>query len=312
MKTLIKLAKSNRRLPNLKNICAYEGFVVATNLDTWISTGRPANIDPGKLYYAEGFDFIPTDSGLPVANYPLPPVLGKVLADVEMTREDLDALGWVSLAMSKEEVRYYLKGICFDGRNEARILATDGHRLHLYKFSGTLPNGQYIVPDEAIDYILAIVKDCKKITTRFVFRENGLEFIAGGTTVLTRYIDGTYPDYTRVIPSDDAAAGVTSFDPAALKPVLKDMKVLAKIHGSRSLPVVLSCHGKIHCGISGAKDKEWPSETIISAKACPNGVGFNLRYLIECCGGELRYTDASSPIRIDGTDRVAVLMPLRV
>lgn len=143
---------------------------------------------------------IPT---LPIADWP---TMGRKLADsplsLNMAADAFAAdLARLSPAICKEETRYYLRGICFDVRDgELRLAATDGHRLSV------IDRGQVecadmaaIVPDCAIQGIVPMLKGADSVALAI----HGLwgEAVAGAKRLAFKLVDGTFPDWRRVIPS---------------------------------------------------------------------------------------------------------------
>lgn len=112
------------------------------------------------------------------------------------------------ICAAKQDVRYYLKGVCVDARanGDVVLVTTDGHRLLAYPVAvdaiEALAPGQYIIPREALE----AVKPCKagRITlpiTIEIDTAKGLENkITGATSTVTPLIDGKFPDWRRVLP----------------------------------------------------------------------------------------------------------------
>lgn len=113
------------------------------------------------------------------------------------------------ICAAKQDLRYYLKGVCVDARANGDVIfvTTDGHRLLAYPVATdaieALVPGQYIIPREALE----AVKPCKAgrhvlpITIE-IDTAKGLENkITGATSVVTPLIDGKFPDWRRVMPA---------------------------------------------------------------------------------------------------------------
>lgn len=145
-----------------------------------------------------------------------------------------DVIKALLIIAAKDDVRYYLKGVCVDAReNDVTLVATDGHRMLAVPVPETdiediLP-GQYIIPRET----LAMVKPCKagrttlplelEITTPApvpdperpgVTIQAPTQFTLRGATVATgTVIDSKYPDWRKVMPKS-ASGAVAQFQPA--------------------------------------------------------------------------------------------------
>ena len=123
---------------------------------------------------------------------------------------ELKKLKAANLFASKEETRYYLNGVLFEIENkQGHVVATDGHRLikiplqeRGHKIKGD--DQKVIIPREMIDKIKLVrgVEMCD-----LLFSSTGaIEIEYDGTTYKCQAVDGTFPDYKRVIPDQDADA----------------------------------------------------------------------------------------------------------
>ena len=111
-------------------------------------------------------------------------------------------------AISTEETRYYLNGIFMhtvdvDGHTMLRAVATDGHRLARYEMPA--PEGSkgmpgVIVPRKAVAEIQRLVEDAEADVS-IELSSTKARFSFGDVVLTTKLIDGTFPDYPRVIPS---------------------------------------------------------------------------------------------------------------
>lgn len=252
MKTVEKLATEKTSLPITNIVQVTETTVTATNLDVWAHWPNKAGLAPG-LYHGRGLTKLPTPANVPESDYPTPGELGDLLGTITLSGDDLAALPFIAEAMSKEHVRYYLCGICFDGKN---IVATDGARLHMLTLSeGAAPantepgaygsrNG-FIVPAETIRYVLAALKETKAESLQIAFYRMRVVFYIGQAVIRSKYVDGTFPDYPRVIPQKNAESFTGTFDGTEFKPMLPIVKTMAKIAGKK-LPVLRFNEGKCY------------------------------------------------------------------
>lgn len=105
--------------------------------------------------------------------------------------------------ISTEETRYYLNGIFMHQKTGTMLtVATDGHRLALYDSRVDWPLPDMIVPRRAVSILLRALKagGNREITVEAKDDGTKLRISGDGWSVLTKVIDGTFPDYTRVIP----------------------------------------------------------------------------------------------------------------
>ena len=274
MKTLIKLAKSNRhsRIPVLKTILVNGGKALASNLDMVIIEATEMK---DGLYHAEGFEH-GLKSNISPQDFPMLMDIGASVYTLPLTIDDLE---YVAGAMSTEETRYYLCGVHFNG---TKIEATDRHRLNQIDLSGaSMPNK--IIPSDAIKYAIAAAKENKVKEISISLHEKGFTIIAGATTLQGKHIDGTFPDTDRVIPK--IAKHVLQFKKAEYAADMKLEKVKAK-----------------------CEDRDFHAYVLKR----PIRIGFNLGYLEKLMDGEMSITDASSPVKVIAGNRLSVLMPMRV
>ncbi|MER9875618.1 DNA polymerase III subunit beta [Mesorhizobium sp. M0195] len=124
---------------------------------------------------------------------------------------DLDAglfermLDSVSFAISSEETRYYLNGIYWHAGETLNAVATDGHRLA--KFAAPLPEGAagmpaIIIPRRAVGLIRQLIGE--KGAVKVSMSDTKIRVETGQGTLLSKLIDGSFPDYVRVIPAGNA------------------------------------------------------------------------------------------------------------
>lgn len=108
-------------------------------------------------------------------------------------------------AVSTEELRPALMGVYLQIKAaELRMVATDGHRLSQivnHKFDYTGSTLEMIIPPKAVQITLKNLEE--EGSTKLIIDGNGICFILGDTVLYTRMVEGTYPDYERVIPRDN-------------------------------------------------------------------------------------------------------------
>ncbi|MCF6112357.1 DNA polymerase III subunit beta [Mesorhizobium muleiense] len=114
-------------------------------------------------------------------------------------------LDTVSFAISSEETRYYLNGIYWHAGETLNAVATDGHRLA--KFAAPLPEGAagmpaIIIPRRTVGLIRQLIGDKGAVQVSLSDLKIRVETSQG--TLLSKLIDGSYPDYQRVIPANNA------------------------------------------------------------------------------------------------------------
>ncbi len=227
-------------------------------------------------------------------------------------------------AISTEETRYYLNGIYLhateaDGVWRLRAVATDGHRLA--RMDVDLPEGGkgipgVIVPRKTVYEVAKLLADYSEAVT-VDLSPNKIRFTAGHVVLTSKLIDGTFPDYQRVIPQSNDK--VLEVENAAFKAAVDRVSTLSSEKG-RAVKLNISA-GKLVLSVnnpeSGSATEELPAEY----RSEPMEIGFNARYLMDIAAqfegdrAVFKLSDASAPTVIqDEKDFSAlyVLMPMRV
>lgn len=265
-----------------------------------------------------------TLSCLPEGDFP-DLAAGEMPFRFSLDRDTLKSLlGRAAFAMSTEETRYYLNGIFLqakeiDGQDLMLTVATDGHRLA--RIQAPAPNGSLgmpsiIIPRKAVTEILKLTDDAEA--------EIGFELstakvrISFGDVVLTsKLVDGTYPDYERVIPRGNDCVATLGKDEFA-----KAVDRVSTVSSERGRAVRMDLsEGKLQLSVTNPDSGSAVEEVEIGYEARPMDVGFNARYLLDITGqlggdsAEMLLSNGANPaIFRDPQDATAlyVLMPMRV
>lgn len=240
-----------------------------------------------------------------------------------MTSTDL--LGLINktgFAVSMEETRYNLNGIYLhEKQGEAAALtavATDGHRLACAKIA--LPAGAegmpgVIIPRKTIGEIAKLASEIEG-DVAVSLSANQIRFSLGDVVLASRLIDGTYPEYEKVIPA--ANEKVAEADAGVLSGVIERVSVVSE--KSRGIKLSLTTN---LLRVTAASADEGSAEDEMDAVYTGDDleIGFNYRYLLDILGqikgGAVRMSlnDNVSPVVLrDAADDGAlyVLMPMRV
>ncbi len=227
-------------------------------------------------------------------------------------------------AISTEETRYYLNGIYIhhadhEGVAMLRAVATDGHRLA--RVDTPLPDGAadmpgIIVPRKAINELRKLVDDTEE-PVAVALSDTKIRFSFGHTVLTTKLIDGTFPDYARVIPEGNDK--VLEADNKVLSEAVDRVSTIST-EKSRAIKLEVS-DGKLTLSATSPESGSAVEELPVSYHGESVEIGFNSRYLLDIAGqveGDIaRFTmsDAVSPTIVeDGSDAASlfVLMPMRV
>lgn len=229
-------------------------------------------------------------------------------------------------AISTEETRYYLNGIylhavAVEGHRVLRAVATDGHRLA--RVEEPLPEGAetipgVIVPRKTVGELRKLLDEASG-SVEIGLSDTRVQFTVGPITLTSKLIDGTFPEYDRVIPRDNdkiLRVGKKDFSEAVAR--------VAAISSERSRPVKLALQKDVLTLSASSPDQGTAVEELdgdrVQYEAGPLEIGFQARYLNDITDQitdkvEFRFADGSAPtIVTDAADDSAlyVLMPMRV
>jgi len=227
-------------------------------------------------------------------------------------------------AISTEETRYYLNGVYMhvsDGESGKvlRCVATDGHRLA--RIDAELPAGAegmagVIVPRKTVGELRKLLDD-DELEVAVSVSETKVRFATPNVTLTSKVIDGTFPDYTRVIPQGntrrmevDAAEFARAVDRVATVSSERSRAVKLQLEEDR---LILS----VNAPDSGAAEEE----LAVAYSDEPLEIGFNAKYLLEIANQVDRenavfmFNGSGDPTLMrEGNDMSAVyvVMPMRV
>jgi len=223
-------------------------------------------------------------------------------------------------AISTEETRYYLNGIYFhsiDGR--LRTVATDGHRLALAEMAAPagaedLPG--VIIPRKTVAELRRLIDGLSE-SVEISVSEAKIRFKVGSAVLISKLIDGTFPDYDRVIPKGGDKKLIV--DNAVFAAAVDRVSTISA-EKSRSIKLTLE-GDNLTLAVNNPEHGNAREDLMVDYGAEPLEIGFNAKYLldvtaqIEARDAEFVMSDAASPALVrdpDDKGAVYVLMPLRV
>jgi DNA polymerase III subunit beta len=227
-------------------------------------------------------------------------------------------------AISTEETRYYLNGIYFhtvdvDGRPTLRAVATDGHRLARVEAPaplGAIGMPGVIAPRKAVGEVLKLLDDPTQ-DVKIEISPTKARFTVGDVVLTTKLIDGTFPDYGRVIPTGNDKRLVVDKEPFE-----RAVDRVSTLSSERGRAIKLSiADGRMTLSVNNPDSGSASEEIEVDYDSAPIDIGFNARYLLDIIAqlsGDtalIRLADPGSPTLIqdrDGANALYVLMPLRV
>jgi DNA polymerase-3 subunit beta len=225
-------------------------------------------------------------------------------------------------AISTEETRYYLNGIYLhevSGNQLLRAVATDGHRLaqaQIARPEGAKGMPGIIVPRKTVLELAKLIEGLDG-DVEVALSPSKIRFATGSLILTSKLIDGTFPDYERVIPRhNDKALDV---DTRIFSDAVDRVSTISMEKG-RAVKLNISA-GKVVLTVNNPDSGSAEEEIAASYEADPIDIGFNSRYLLDVAGQMksasmiFSLADAGSPtiIRDPGDDQALyVLMPMRV
>jgi DNA polymerase-3 subunit beta len=261
---------------------------------------------------------------LPVDDFP---TLSEDAMDHEFTlaAEQCNSLfGKTRFAISTEETRYYLNGIFLhevkqEQGEQLRAVATDGHRLARSEIA--LPSGAsgmpgIIIPRKTINELLKLIEE-EVAEIKVAVSTSKIRFVCGNAVLVSKLIDGSFPDYERVIPAANDKS--MQIDGKLFSQAVDRVSVVS-MDKTRGVKLALE-PGRLIISANSPEHGNASEELDVNYDADGMETGFNARYLLEMMsqidGDTVQFllSDAASPALVrDSAEPGAlyVVMPMRV
>ncbi|MBI4291658.1 MAG: DNA polymerase III subunit beta [Betaproteobacteria bacterium] len=231
-----------------------------------------------------------------------------------------DLIGLVQYAMAQQDIRYYLNGLLMviEG-GQLKLVATDGHRLAFASTeagSKDLPRQEVILPRKTVLELARLLGDnADPLEVELSAGQACFRF--GSVVLISKLVDGKFPDYTRVIPAEQPKK--LRFNRLELLAALQRAAILSsdKFRGVRWL---LS-EGSLKIICNNTEQEEAQEELDVAYQGETLDIGFNVGYLVDVlnnlevaevdCG--LGDGNSSALISVPGRDDFKyVVMPMRM
>jgi DNA polymerase-3 subunit beta len=223
-------------------------------------------------------------------------------------------------AISTEETRYYLNGIFLHVADDVlKAAATDGHRLA--RVTVARPDGAEGMPDVIVPRkcVAELRKLLEEVDGSVGVSLSGskIRFDLGAAILTSKLIDGTFPDYSRVIPQGNDK--ILKIDPRSFMQGVDRVSTIAT-EKTRAVKMALD-RDRITLSVTSPDNGTAAEEVPGDYAAQPFEIGFNSRYLMDILGQvegdivEVHLADAAAPTLIRENDKspaLYVLMPMRV
>lgn len=217
---------------------------------------------------------------LPAADFPMMNVGEDISATFSLEQERFKTmLSQVQYSMAVQDIRYYLNGLLMQVEgSQLRLVATDGHRLayEACAIDADLPRAEVILPRKTVLELFKLLNNPDD-PIQIELLDKQVRFQCNGTTIVSKVIDGKFPDFNRVIPLDNDKIFVLSR--AELLGALERVSILAneKFRGAR----LFLQSGLLSVVCSNNEQEEAREEIEIAYQGGELEVGFNIGYLMD-------------------------------
>ncbi len=280
---------------------------VALNL-----TGKKLTIAAGKSRFSL--------QTLGPEEFPTVAINEQVNAKLTMPQKQLKHLfAMVHFAMAQQDIRYYLNGLLFvvDGRH-VRVVATDGHRLAYCASESETEMGRHevIIPRKTVTELQRLLADSDE-PVHIDVASNQIRFRFGEVELLSKLVEGKFPDYQRVIPTGYKKSITLPRDAWAAALSRASILTSEKFKGVRFTLVPSS----LKIQTTNAEQEEAIEEIDVDYTGEALDVGFNVSYLLdvlsnlhsESVRAEFGDSNSSALISVPGDEAFKyVVMPMRI
>jgi DNA polymerase III subunit beta len=257
---------------------------------------------------------------LPAAEYPRIGIGQEEAKVLELPQRALRSLiRAVEFAMAQQDIRYYLNGMLLViDRGSLQVVATDGHRL---SWASLVVEGEYerrevILPRKTVLEVGKLLADTDDLV-RIELLANQVRFAFSNVELVSKVVDGKFPDYNRVIPVGHTK--LIELDRLELLAALQRAAILSN-EKFRGVRLVLG-EGQLKIICTNSEQEEAEEELEVDYRGETLDIGFNITYLLDVLqnqSGEkvqLAFGDANSSalITLPGRDDYKyVVMPMRI
>ncbi|MDD3651937.1 DNA polymerase III subunit beta [Immundisolibacter sp.] len=274
-------------------------------------SGNRANVRAGRSRFSL--------STLPAAEFPGIDVKGDELGLELPQRELRRAIEATYFAMAQQDVRYYLNGMLVDVQNgHCRLVATDGHRMAVTELPVASADAarRVIVPRKTVIEALRLLAD-DDTPARLGLGVDHVTLSAAEVVFKSKVIDGSFPDYERVIPRNQDK--VLDVDRVSLRDSLGRVAIFAN---EKYRSVRLQLEPKLlRLSANNTENEEAEEELEVDYHGAPLEIGFNVSYLIDVLNAlksdavRLHLSDAGASCLMtepSGGSSRYVVMPMRL
>jgi len=226
----------------------------------------------------------------------------------------------VHFAMAQQDIRYYLNGLLLVTEGEhVRVVATDGHRLaycHAQIDGAELARQEVIIPRKTVLELQRLLADNDEPVSIDV-SGNQVRFRFGEVEMVSKLVEGKFPDYQRVVPSGYSKKMLCGRDTLASSLTRASILTSDKFKGVR----LSLAPGLVKIQTSNAEQEEATEEIEVDYVSEPMEIGFNVSYLQDVLANlkteqvQIEFGDANSSALLtvpENGDFKYVVMPMRI
>jgi len=257
---------------------------------------------------------------MPAADYPRISLGTEQLQTLSLPQRDLRRLFRLAeFAMAQQDIRYYLNGMLLVvDQGSLQAVATDGHRLSWASLpvAGSFARQEVILPRKTVLELGKLLGDSEDPVTLDILG-NQVRFRFANVELVSKVVDGKFPDYNRVIPTTHAKA--IEFDRLELLAALQRAAILSN-EKFRGVRLVLA-PGQLRIICTNAEQEEAEEELEVAYTGDGLDIGFNITYLLDVLQNvaservAFAFGDANSSalVTMPGRDDYKyVVMPMRI
>jgi DNA polymerase III subunit beta len=257
---------------------------------------------------------------LPAADYPVMTKTNGDAIQIQLPQIQLKRLlKQVEFAMAQQDIRYYLNGLLLEvNENKLNLVGTDGHRLSFTSatLNKTYEKADVILPRKTVIELIKLLEDNDE-EVMIEIATGQVNFAFGDMRLISKVIDGKFPDYHRVIPT--AHTNTFTANRQAILTAMQRASILSN-EKYRGIRMVLS-EDNIKLISTNTEQEEAEEELEISYKQDSLDIGFNVTYLIDVLNNtqqeniNFSFADANSSCLItipEDNDYKYVVMPMRI
>ncbi len=257
---------------------------------------------------------------LPAEDFPRLALSDELVSEISISQSMLKQLfNQVQYAMAQQDIRYYLNGLLLVLEpGFVKVIATDGHRLSLASMGMETVNhaAEAILPRKTVTELIKLLGDSDE-EVKISLGKNLVTFTFGNINLVSKVIEGKFPDYNKVIPSHYNNHVV--LDRLTLLHAMQRASILSN-EKFRGVRMVLTQNSmRVIC--NNTEQEEAEEELEIEYVNEPLDIGFNVTYLLDVLNNintkevDCSFGDANSSclITVPGDDRFKyVVMPMRI